>query len=1824
MRSFLISLLVVSAAQADWLGSLTDQLDSPARLAVAANGTVLVTDPFKNQIVRFDAAGQTLGTWSVPQGPIGIAAHPDGRYFVSLRDLGKVAIYDSGFVFQSYLGEGDPQVTFVRPTDIDVATDTKNIYVVDTEGDRVYGFAPGGAMLLKFGVRGGNNGQFRYPSAITVDEPRSRLIVADHDNFRIQIFTTAGVHVRSFGARNKYPTNGPAEGWVPRTQGLAVDATGRIYVADAMMSTVRLFDSTGNELAKLLHYGAAPGDLRTSCDIALNPAGTRYYVVSTNTSSVNIYDVSRAFLVSLPRVPRTPPSSGTPGGLQLGNGPSTETYESGPADWNWCLFDDLRMGNGSFRLPTETDPLDWNPSGLRTTYTGPHIIDSSITCGRCHGIRSQPGGDETTVEGQAALCMSCHTAGGQGLDLPIHEHDLADPYGTNPNAPDGRGRSHAWGVAAVNAAADSVGPVANGQMAQYLKNGEIKCATCHNSHNSDAGSPYLRVSNAGDAMCKECHAPRDEGLGQRGTHPVGFDYPGGTGEFPPDTSVLPLCLKNGEVECSTCHATHNADSGGANGGAGDGMLLRAANDDALCRTCHTEHINHGVSGPWQPGCRDCHDVHDPGSTNLSLVSRTINGTPIQFETNTSGLNDFIHSNHSPPSYDGVCEVCHTQTAHHQNSAAGDHTHYANHLVCTDCHAHSAGFMPTGGSCTDCHGQPQDNGDGVPVGGRRAVVGDFAQTSHHVQGDVQAGDCQVCHDMTQHKGGHVRLKLLHDPNNVIELTGRPTEDPVAAQAVSPFCLSCHDEHGHAPLSDGQPAPAVDASLWNNAAHKTGGAAGMPLSCMGDGGNFGCHGNGHGSPNMKMLSTAAGAGLGSFCYNCHTQGKITNVALSGADLADDIQQAFGLSAAHDLGGSFVVGSSTYSLACTTCHNPHVVTGKHWDAGVPGVSPITRPAFGNPTANPRAVGAALWGGTSAQKMNAYTGAGTYRTPDGDAFAGSALPDYVTFCQDCHAAMPAPSAQYPTSHGGISWDNDHHGRRSANVPNGGGTTPDWFACGKAEGWDGDDCIGAEDECWPVMTRGKGEQIFSRGPYNQEERIAGANFTLSCTDCHEAHGSNVRSTLRSQLNAWAGSGTTIWNSSCNACHYYYSDWHAGMSCANASCHVSDRMSLTGTATPHNMSHASGDGSTRIFNPDLVADFRFENNLNDSGSWRLHGRWADTAGTYATGHSGKAIVFNGDQPVEIGTRNAYWSTDEGYHGTWKYTEMKYNMTLEAWVYPTSDTQDENHIFSKHTYLDGGYAFMLKKMDGTLRAALLTNVTGGGPTWGTNGWDNGDCNGLRGAYSTVDVPLNRWTHVAATFDWTLPDRDPNNLSVGRIRIYVNGEDVTTSKHTVSGECYSQPGPGEQTMFPYSQHSPGNQSICYDGHWCASACSIGGLMWGAGSRKGLIGRLDDAKIWNITRTTADFATVDAQSPPRISRGEGLIGSAVLAVTFSEGVYANLGGSGALTPADFVLTDLDNGRSIVGVAHVAGSATAVLTLNSPLDNSDDLLVDRVGLVAGGAYDEYNNAADTTAVVITSSTACPAAQTEFTLNEPAGSAFVKDDTGLLIGAANDPADALPGDGYLHGDGVNNYVDFEYNPTCLQASTAMTLEARVRPSGMQGTANYIRRILARDASGNYQLSVWRNNTVDSYMAPDGVSSFAFWVRPVDAHGGQSWKPVLTKYELYPIVSDHWYKVRVVWNSSKTGGIPCDIFVDDQGLNGDDVGENWSGFINCTNSEQSYLIADRQLHEGDEIMTADGPFTIGANVSNHANNVFLGLIDWITWQSIVTYDGLDDPPPPGS
>jgi predicted CXXCH cytochrome family protein len=131
------------------------------------------------------------------------------------------------------------------------------------------------------------------------------------------------------------------------------------------------------------------------------------------------------------------------------------------------------------------------------------------------------------------------------------------------------------------------------------------------------------------------------------------------------------------LACSDCHADT---------GTPPGPDHRAS---APCADCH-ETATHAPDGAAQP-CTQCHEPH--GTDNASLVLDALRTTlgnvaPIRFD-NLDGRADGSFASATDPGA-GICEVCHTTTAHYRNDGSG-----ADHFTvsCLPCHRHSGGFAP---------------------------------------------------------------------------------------------------------------------------------------------------------------------------------------------------------------------------------------------------------------------------------------------------------------------------------------------------------------------------------------------------------------------------------------------------------------------------------------------------------------------------------------------------------------------------------------------------------------------------------------------------------------------------------------------------------------------------------------------------------------------------------------------------------------------------------------------------------------------------------------------------------------------------------------------------------------------------------------------------------------------------------------------------------------------------------------------------------------------------------------------------------------------------
>jgi len=277
---------------------------------------------------------------------------------------------------------------------------------------------------------------------------------------------------------------------------------------------------------------------------------------------------------------------------------------------------------------------------------------------------------------------------------------------------------------------------------------------------------------------------------------------------------------------------------------------------------------------------------------------------------------------------------------------------------------------------------------------------------------------------------------------------------------------------------------------------------------------------------------------FCFGCHIEigsyqsgGQVQNYSYSyrrGGDIAltcpDSIYESFqfvandGTSRTNcltDKGSSHVLQdikeflknkwgfSSTGQNVdpCSGCHNPHKAKRDF---------PCSRPS-----AHTDIYAWDVWGDDNSEKMNVYSPnywapkrvGGGYE-PDGSLTQdGSNLADYVTLCTDCHNSNTTiNSTRLGRNLYKINWGpgGDFHGGRQ-RIDNGGDASQ------------------------------IGEYGDLLAPYKVGGSYQKINYVLSCTDCHEPHGSPNEFLLRKSLNGTNSVGIIsangLWYNWCQACH---------------------------------------------------------------------------------------------------------------------------------------------------------------------------------------------------------------------------------------------------------------------------------------------------------------------------------------------------------------------------------------------------------------------------------------------------------------------------------------------------------------------------------------------------------------------------------------------------------------------------------------------------------------------------------------------------------------------
>ena len=263
----------------------------PTGVAVSPSGDrIYVIQSSGDQTgIVFDAAGNKVGTMAPPErsggahAPVYVAVDPlTGEVYVSDRIAGTIYIYNGDGVYQRELTLAVPRPGW-QP--LGLAFDKAgNLYVTDLSGpsQRVLMIDRTAQVVRTLGEAE----QLNFPNGVSVDD-LGNVYVTDSNNGRLLMFDDKGT-VRAQVGR------GTGQGNLGLPRGLSVDGRGRVFIGDATGQGVFVFRAPGDDSRRLEYLGffggegVADGSFEYPNGVAVDARG-RVYVADTFNDRVQIW-----------------------------------------------------------------------------------------------------------------------------------------------------------------------------------------------------------------------------------------------------------------------------------------------------------------------------------------------------------------------------------------------------------------------------------------------------------------------------------------------------------------------------------------------------------------------------------------------------------------------------------------------------------------------------------------------------------------------------------------------------------------------------------------------------------------------------------------------------------------------------------------------------------------------------------------------------------------------------------------------------------------------------------------------------------------------------------------------------------------------------------------------------------------------------------------------------------------------------------------------------------------------------------------------------------------------------------------------------------------------------------------------------------------------------------------------------------------------------------------------------------------------------------------------------------------------------------------------
>ena len=227
-----------------------------------------------------------------------------GSLVLTISAYSQISFADLSFS-EEFGTSGNDNDEFDKPTDLAINNSGDELYVVDSENNRIKIYeltrgdncSSGNDEIINdevcfeddFGSSGSSTGKFDIPTDLAVSKDNGDIYVVDSDNNRVQRFNSNGSYDNlEFGS-----SSSGDEEYLGTPSAIAIDKkSDYVYVADSSKDSISVFEEDGDFKFKFGESGSSDDEFDNPSGMVIDDSNQMLYVADTDNNRIKIYELT--------------------------------------------------------------------------------------------------------------------------------------------------------------------------------------------------------------------------------------------------------------------------------------------------------------------------------------------------------------------------------------------------------------------------------------------------------------------------------------------------------------------------------------------------------------------------------------------------------------------------------------------------------------------------------------------------------------------------------------------------------------------------------------------------------------------------------------------------------------------------------------------------------------------------------------------------------------------------------------------------------------------------------------------------------------------------------------------------------------------------------------------------------------------------------------------------------------------------------------------------------------------------------------------------------------------------------------------------------------------------------------------------------------------------------------------------------------------------------------------------------------------------------------------------------------------------------------------